>query len=295
MPTRAPDAAAAFIATGPVLSPWLRSSGNVAVQPPPGVASALQGLARASATDPSGLLRVGAAAAAAGLVSIVRCQHKHRALQPVRGGRCGLFAAPQGVVAEVSAPEETKSGRQIVVEHQGTMEVILPNGTMDSMNAFMKENASTVCLQNVERIVATPQDPEVKHLYLERTDMGPFRSQMRLTAKVDVVDSGRCDINILDMEAGSVDKKTGEVTFDDANKPDFKTQNTVTWKENSGGGLKVINSSSARSVMTLPWWFPLPDAVLQKLMQLFISNVISTGMKKVNVQIEKQYATYLAK
>jgi len=284
MADRTPAAAAACIRAA---LPHV-TAGSIATAPAPllpcGHGGAALPLQRRAGAGPE---RLGAAVVAAGLV--VAGRRQRGALQPRR-------AAPQGAVDGVMAPvQEAQSGRKVCIEFEGNMEVILPRGTMASMDAFMKENAATVCLQNVERIEVAPQDPEAKHLYLEPNDMGPYRSQMRLTVKVDVGDSGRCDINILEMEPGNVDKKTGELTFDPANRPDFKTQNTVTWEENSVGGLKVINRSTARSVTTLPWWFPLPDALVQKLAQFFISKVISTGMKKVNEQIEKQYAAYLTR
>jgi len=195
---------------------------------------------------------------------------------------------------DVVTPEEMKPGRKSVVEYTFSLETNLPSATAASMDAFMQQHATEVCLQNVEKIEPKPGDPDVRLCYLEPNDMGPYRSQMRLTVKV-VPDAGRCDIKILDMEPGSVDKKTGEVTFDPGNKMDFTTENVITWETNETGGVRVTNRSSSRSVMKLPWWFPLPDGLVTKLTQLFVGQVISAGLKKVNKQIEEQYLAWVVK
>eukprot|EP00971_Amphidinium_carterae_P009949 196377-Amphidinium_carterae.1 len=59
--------------------------------------------------------------------------------------------------------------------------------------------------------------------------------------------------------------------------------------EDREGSLYVKNISRSRSTMTLPWWFPLPDAVVARLSEFFTRQLVTTGMKKVNEQIEKQY------
>jgi len=177
--------------------------------------------------------------------------------------------------------------RQITTEFEADLDFMLPTGSVSKMDDFMKENATEVCLQNVEQIVPTDDD-KTKLLYLKPQDFGPSRSQMRLTVKVDLIRSGCVEVDILEMEPGAVDKKTGEVEFDPANKPDFTSENFITWEDREGS-LYVKNISRSRSTMTLPWWFPLPDAVVARLSEFFTRQLVTTGMKKVNEQIEKQY------
>jgi len=183
-------------------------------------------------------------------------------------------------------------GRKVTLELESNFDIDIPNATVSSMDDFMQQNASDVCIQNVQRIEEMPETPEIKYCWLEPQDMGPFRSQMRLTLTVDASKSGRCDINILNMESGSVDKKTGEVKFDPDVKLDFKTENFVTWEDNGEGGLRVQNTSVARTSVNPPWWFPIPDAIISKLSGIFVRQVVNTGMKKVNEQIKERYSSW---
>jgi len=117
---------------------------------------------------------------------------------------------------------------------------------------------------------------------------------MRLTVRVELADTGRCDINILEMETGSYDKKAGEFNFDNAQKMDFfKSDNSVTWKDTSAGGLQVTNRSTSNSVTTLPWWFPVPDTVVQKVASTFVTRIITTGVQKVNEQIGEKFTKWV--
>jgi len=188
----------------------------------------------------------------------------------------------------------SNSGRKVMLKNDVCQSIDLACGNTDAMDAFMQQNATEVCLQNLQKIVPQPDDPTVNVCYLEPNEVGPFRSQMRLTIKVELADTGRCDINILDMENGSYDKKSGEFNFDNAQKMDFfKSDSSVTWKETSSGGLHVTNRSTSNSVTTLPWWFPVPDVVVQKVVSTFVTRIITTGVQKVNEQIEEKFTKWV--
>mmetsp|Transcript_31665 Transcript_31665/g.73960 ORF Transcript_31665/g.73960 Transcript_31665/m.73960 type:complete len:267 (+) Transcript_31665:82-882(+) len=187
---------------------------------------------------------------------------------------------------------DADGGRSITTAFEADLDFTIPSADTASMDAFMKENMIEVCLQNVERIEPT-DDPQKNILYLEPQDFGPSRTQMRLTVNVDLIRSGCVEVDILEMEPGAVDKKTGEVTFDPANKPDFTAENFITWEEKAGR-LYVKNISKSSSTMSLPWWFPLPDALVAKISEVFTRQVVTTGMKKVNEQIKKRYLEWSA-
>eukprot|EP00435_Cladocopium_sp_Y103_P005991 s1188_g1.t3 len=190
------------------------------------------------------------------------------------------------------AASSKSEGRQISIENEFTFPRELPRGSVESMDEFMRANAAQVCLQGLQRVEEKHNDPEVLLCYLEPTDMGPYRTQMLMEVKI-TVSSGKCDIYILDMSTGSVDKKTGEVTFDPANKVDQKADNCVTWKDNGNGGLDLVNYSWSQSTVGLPWWFPLPDSFMQKTAQFVIGQVVKDGMKKANDKIAASYAEEL--
>mmetsp|Transcript_56554 Transcript_56554/g.175867 ORF Transcript_56554/g.175867 Transcript_56554/m.175867 type:complete len:296 (-) Transcript_56554:157-1044(-) len=194
------------------------------------------------------------------------------------------------------ATASARRARVVTVEVENTVPLSLESGSVSAMDAFMAENATEVTLQNLERMEDKPGEPGVKLCYLEPTDFGPFRSQMRLTVRVDLPQSGRCDIAILNMENGSVDKKTGKVTFPDAkeNASNFKfdTSNIITWKEGGASGLELMNVSKAKSETILPMWFPLPDGLMQALTSTFVRKIISSGQEKVMDQMKLKFAAW---
>eukprot|EP00933_Yihiella_yeosuensis_P080556 TRINITY_DN94007_c0_g1_i1.p1 TRINITY_DN94007_c0_g1~~TRINITY_DN94007_c0_g1_i1.p1 ORF type:complete len:326 (-),score=51.82 TRINITY_DN94007_c0_g1_i1:15-992(-) len=200
-------------------------------------------------------------------------------------------AAPFKVVK----PEEMKPGRKIVFQHEGACTFNIPVAAAASMDDFMKEYAAEVCLQNLQRIEPKQGSPDVKLCYLEPNDVGPYRSQIRMEVQVEVVGSGKCDVNILEIIPGVVDKSTGRVTFDDKYMIDLTSDSNITWKDDGRGGLNIVNFSSSKSQMPLPWWFPMPDSVVQKVISFFIGQVVSAGHKKVNEQIKTRYAQWAAK
>lgn len=194
---------------------------------------------------------------------------------------------------QVVTPEEMRPGRRVVVRNEAELTLDIASASVESMDAFMKENAAEVCLQNLERMEAKPGDPEVKFCYIEPNDVGPYRSQIRMEIKVEVVESGKCDIQILEMIAGGVDKKTGKADFEDnINKIEMEAENSISWKSNGRGGLEVVNFNKSQSFVKLPWWFPIPDAIVEKVVTFFIGQVISTGHRKVNAQIAEKFAEW---
>lgn len=178
---------------------------------------------------------------------------------------------------------------------ENTIPLDLASGSVESMDEFMAEHATDVSLQNIQRIEDKPDDPDVKLCYLAPSDIGPFRSQMRLTIKVEVPKTGMCNINILNMENGTVDKGTGKTTFPEPkDAPPFKfdTENTITW-EGAGDGLHVVNTSRSHSETVLPGWFPLPDQLVQVISSAFVKRIITGGQSKVMEQLEQRYSSWL--
>eukprot|EP00929_Paragymnodinium_shiwhaense_P010563 TRINITY_DN11531_c0_g1_i1.p1 TRINITY_DN11531_c0_g1~~TRINITY_DN11531_c0_g1_i1.p1 ORF type:complete len:186 (-),score=28.44 TRINITY_DN11531_c0_g1_i1:246-803(-) len=171
-------------------------------------------------------------------------------------------------------------------------------GTVESMDRFLASNPD-VTLQNLQRMEDKEGEPGVKVCYLEPNDVGPFRSQMRLTVRVSFPQSGTCDVDIMNMENGTVNKKTGEATFPDPSEVDYKfkfdTSNILIWEKTANGGLQLRNTSRNRSELTLPTWFPLPDALISTVTKAFVVGIVKNGQKAVVEQISKQYKTWLVK
>ncbi|CAJ1383721.1 unnamed protein product [Effrenium voratum] len=205
----------------------------------------------------------------------------------------GVGAGAAGRPRAVARRAEGSKGRSLRIENQISVAREIQYGDVDSMDKFMRENAAQVCLQNLEKIEKKQGAAEVMVCYLQPTDMGPYRTQMKMEVKVEVL-PGSCVLHILDMHAGQVDKKTGEVTFDPEHKVQQKAENVVTWTDNGRGGLEVVNRSWSKSKMGLPWWFPLPDKVVEQTAKFVIGQVIKDGVKKVNEQIEEKYLDFSA-
>merc|ERR1719401_3106865 len=128
------------------------------------------------------------------------------------------------------------------------------------MDAIMRENAGAVCMQGVERIEPKPGgDPSLKYVYLAPTDVGPVRTQMRMVMQVVPGKTQEANVNVLEMWVGIVDRNTGEIAYKPETKMKFESGNVVRWEANGANGLTVVNRSTATVVLSLPWWFPLPD------------------------------------
>lgn len=188
-----------------------------------------------------------------------------------------------------------RASRVVVVENENTVPLDIPSGTIESMDAFMAQHSHDVILQNLEKMEDKPGEPDVKYCYTEPTDVGPWRTQMRLTVRIELPESGRCDVKVLNIENGSVDKSTGNAVFPEPKDSvpfKFQTENTITWSEDASGALKVLNYSKARSETTLPFWFPLPDKMVQVLSSALVKGIITSGQKKAMEQMEKQFQAW---
>lgn len=203
-----------------------------------------------------------------------------------------LMSRSKKLQLRATTPDATGgSGRKIFVQNESTAIARLPSGTAAMMDAFMEKNALDVCLQNLQKIEPKPGQPNVKHCYMEPNDIGISQFQMRLEVVVESR-AGQCDVKILDMIPGAVNKSTGEVTFDESLRLDMEGQNSITWKQTADGGLLLTNYSKSSSSMSLPWWFPMPDAVVQKLIQFGMGQAITKGQKKVNEQVQLKFSDW---
>jgi len=289
-PLRSPLAPMAVAVAAP---PAFAQMPLAAAAPPPPLSGALG--ARSALQDPqiAGRSGVGAglSSGASGIGGIVVAG---AATSVCRRGR-GARRAPNRRQQQRGATT-VRHARKVVTDIENEVSLTLPRGSAASMDKFMAENAVSVSLQNLEKMEDKPGEADVKYCYLEPTDIGPFRTQMRMTVRVDLPGPGRCDVKILNMENGTVDKATGEVTFPepkDAPPFSFDTSNSITWEDSgSADGLKVRNACKARSEMTLPFWFPLPEKIVQGLTTTFVKRVITSGQEKVMEQMEERYTTW---
>jgi len=183
-----------------------------------------------------------------------------------------------------------RHAREIVVEVESSVPLSLQSGSVDSMDAFMAENATEVSLQNVQQVEDVGESGE-KRCYLEPTDFGPLRTQMRLTVKVDLPKSGECDVNVLKMESGSVNGGRKKAKGFSNVFSNVSTQNSMSWKMD-GNTLEVLYTTTAKSKTVLPFWFPLPDGAVKSLIESQIRRIISSGQEEVMENLKVKYASW---
>eukprot|EP00930_Biecheleria_cincta_P060942 TRINITY_DN46517_c0_g1_i1.p1 TRINITY_DN46517_c0_g1~~TRINITY_DN46517_c0_g1_i1.p1 ORF type:complete len:276 (-),score=48.73 TRINITY_DN46517_c0_g1_i1:84-911(-) len=220
---------------------------------------------------------------------------------PGRSSRAGSLCqtgTQVGLVAALAAKSRRRlrsssslqrAARTIEVEVTSVAPLSLESGTVESMDEFMAKNATEVSLQNIQQVEDVGDSGE-KRCYLEPTEFGPLRTQMRLTVKVELPKSGECDVNILKMEgsmnSNSNKKKGFEKVF-----ANIQTRNSLSWKMGDEA-LDVLYTTTARSKTTLPFWFPMPDGMVKSIIEGQIRRIISSGQDKVLEKIKQKYAEW---
>jgi len=183
--------------------------------------------------------------------------------------------------------------REVVVELERSAQLLLKSGTVSSMDAFMAENSTAVALRNVEKTEEKPDDSGQQLCYLEPTNIGPFSTQVRLTVDINLPDSGECDINIMKIEAGSVQKKEGGGKFTRLF-AHTKTRNSMSWKMGGEQGLEVTYTTFARAVAGLPFWFPFPDGWVKSAIEGQINQIVSSLQGEVMDRLQDKYQDWEA-
>lgn len=177
-----------------------------------------------------------------------------------------------------------------MVEVDSSARLSLESGTVESLDEFMSEKASEVSLQNVQKVEDVTGSDE-KRCYLEPTEFGPLRTQMRLTVKVELPKSGECDVNITKMESGTLDKTADKAKGFEKVFANINTRNSLSWKMGESD-LEVLYTTTAQSTTTLPFWFPLPDGVVKSLIEGQIKRIISSGQDKVMENLQEKYTDW---
>lgn len=203
-----------------------------------------------------------------------------------RGARRSSRAA-RAAAGAASAPE-TSEGRKVTLLAEVDQSIEVDDASVESMDVFMKENATTVCVQ-AEKVEPAPSPGEF-YCWVPRISLGPLSVETRLTVTVDVAESSQVAVRVLDMSSGVVNRKTGEADLGTSMKKfDFQAQNTVTWNEAGGEGLQLSVQARNEITLPIPWWFPLPDVIIQRILTLTINEIVRLTVKKAAGDIKKEY------
>eukprot|EP00929_Paragymnodinium_shiwhaense_P010405 TRINITY_DN115029_c0_g1_i1.p1 TRINITY_DN115029_c0_g1~~TRINITY_DN115029_c0_g1_i1.p1 ORF type:complete len:368 (-),score=98.12 TRINITY_DN115029_c0_g1_i1:67-1113(-) len=222
-----------------------------------------------------------------------------------RGGAAGggrtrcreRIGSPADAMLDVLSVEqgaaEPSGGRKICIDVRSQVEKTIAGASAAALDGFMERHCTECCLEHMHRSEPLPEEPGKMHCYLLPLDIGMYQVQVRLTIEV-ATDSQAAEVKILNMEAAEVNKTTGEADFSAALRPPFTTANYMTWQEDVAGGVTFVNSSTICTRLTMPWWFPLPDSMVQRIISFFMSKTISSAQKKTNNVIEARFATWFA-
>lgn len=193
-------------------------------------------------------------------------------------------------------PRLRLKARSLVIDFTHTVPLRLPGVSVSSMDAFMREKAAEVLIAGSVHTEDKPGEPDVKMAYVAPTDFGPFRTQLRVTMKVQPQPPGKCIMKIIDVTSGSVEKSTGKVTWADpkdvAEKFKFDSQYVVSWTSDSSGNLQVRNVVTSWSRTELPFWIPIPDQILQVLVSGWIKRVTSSGQEECMSKLGGEFAAW---
>lgn len=231
----------------------------------------------------AGLLHASAVFAAA-VVMLLRLSQQRR-----RIGKASSVACADGD-REVQEEQEKRVVRRIQLGADLGDVIVVDGATVASMDLFMKLNAVMVCVQ-AEKVEPTSTPGDI-HCWMKPLVIGPFQIETRLTVTCNVEKSGHVNIRIEDIDLGMFNKMTGEVAFDPNLKPDSKVVNTITWHDNKAGGLEVAISAANTLMAPVPWWFPVSDRAIQQILNVFISQIVASTIKKVGKEIREGYSAW---
>lgn len=167
--------------------------------------------------------------------------------------------------------------------------------SVTEMDAFMAEHAASVAISAkfLERIEDYPNDPSIKLCYVGSSAMQFLANllSVRIAQKASCR-SGRCDVNIVKIQWGSVDARSGCVVFPELTEEsglNYKGQSIVTWRADDAGGLRLQNSASGYNEIPLPWWIPVPEGAVQGIANAWGRQLTTGSAREVLAQIASRF------
>lgn len=202
-------------------------------------------------------------------------------------GRPGGARAPS-VAAEATTADE---GRLVRIETERVREVDLPGATVQSMDRLMREEAVQVLASGAERAERAPGAGRW-YAYMPGLRVGTWRYQVRLLCEVQVVGSGSASVDVVGFEVGTEEGGTMVFKSYDSAAMSLSWANSVAWRPAPGqeGALRLRHSSTGKLRLILPWWFPLPDAVVRVATESAIDLTVRDGQGKVMAAIRRRHA-----
>ncbi|CAE8650950.1 unnamed protein product [Polarella glacialis] len=192
-------------------------------------------------------------------------------------------------VAAVAESSESDSGRVVHILSEKEKSVILPNATVRSIDELMKEHAVEVLAAGAERTERAEGKDGIWYAYMKATRMGIWKNQVRLTCELRLGPSGSVSVDVVSFDVGR-STASGEMVFTkyEADTFSLEWKNSVTWMQ-QGDDLALVHTSTGRMRLALPWWFPLPDALVKATAVAGVNMMITDGQSKVAAAIAERH------
>mmetsp|Transcript_42525 Transcript_42525/g.98576 ORF Transcript_42525/g.98576 Transcript_42525/m.98576 type:complete len:260 (+) Transcript_42525:69-848(+) len=190
-----------------------------------------------------------------------------------------------------AAQDAEKDSRVVAVTAERSQQVDLPGATVGSMDSLMRDEAVQVLAAGAERTEKSPEGTDIWLAFMKPTHMGPWKNQVRLKCQLLLESSGSVRVDIIGFDVGRPDKDTGEMVFESYAKETFSLswENSISWRLR-GGVLRLVHLSFGKVRMALPWWFPLPDALVKATVEAGIGLMLRDGQSKVVAAISARHS-----
>jgi len=174
-----------------------------------------------------------------------------------------------------------------------TMTQDLPRATVGSLDAAMSADAATILLKGVERSEPVKGRSGWSHCYFPRVDVGPYSIQVRLTCAISIPSSGRADVQIVEVNPGVLDLKKSTVEYQTNPRDILDAPSAVElkWKPlSTGKGVTLMQRCVQQFWLKMPWWFPVPEVVVEAVLKPFVERAIAKSQRGVFRGIQERLA-----
>lgn len=174
-----------------------------------------------------------------------------------------------------------------------TMTQDLRGATVSWLDAAMRDDAATILLKGVERSEPVEGRSGCLHCYFPRVDVGPYSTQVRLTCMISIPSTGQADIQIVEVNPGVMDLKKRTVKFQENPRDILDASSAVElkWKPlSTGQGVTLMQRCVQQFKLKMPWWFPVPEVVVEAVLKPFVERSIVSSQRGVFRGIQDRLA-----
>lgn len=211
------------------------------------------------------------------------------------GTRIGRLRRRQKGKAKCRGPNRSimLAERTVQFTIDRTMTQNLRGATVGWLDAAMREDAATILFKGVERSEPVQGRAGWSHCYFPRVDVGPYSTQVRLTCVLSIPSTGQADVQIVEVNPGVMDLKTRTVEYQKNPRDILDASSAVElkWKpQSTGKGVTLMQRCVQQFRLKMPWWFPVPEVVVQAVLKPFVERAIVSSQRGVFQGIQERLA-----